>query len=232
MLHPAEWSASAEDQAAKLIRKVRDDYSVQLAPIHVQHLDAFNQTQFRRVLSLDSDATVMKSMDELFLLPSAPVAMPRAYWLDDTLSSQLMLVEPSLFEFRRILNAFEQRQSTDFDMEIVNELYGNDCITIPHRKYDLLTGEFRATEHHRYLGSKEEKWDPEQVLNETKFVHFSDWPLPKPWLPHSEEQELDFRPECRQTEEGEDCRDRDVWLGLYSDFAERREPWLMFIGCR
>jgi len=43
---------------------------------------AFNQTQYDRVLSLDSDSTVLKPMDELFLLPDCPVAMPRAYWLE------------------------------------------------------------------------------------------------------------------------------------------------------
>lgn len=62
-------------------------------------------------------------MDELFELPSAPVAMPRAYWLDKFyLSSQIVLLEPSEFEFKRILDAFEHRASNDFDMEIVNDL--------------------------------------------------------------------------------------------------------------
>lgn len=65
-------------------------------------------------------------------------------------------VEPSDFEFRRV------RQDDDFDMEIVNELYGKDRMIIPHRRYDLITGEFNEKEHHRYLGSKEEIWDPQK----------------------------------------------------------------------
>jgi hypothetical protein len=89
-------------------------------------------------------------------VPSAPVAMPRAYWLEHTLSSQLVLVEPSEFEFQRILEAFNSRASADFDMEIVNNLYGSNCMVIPHRKYDPLTDEFRAKEHRKYLGSEEE----------------------------------------------------------------------------
>lgn len=141
-------------------------------------------------------------MDELFLLPSAPVAMLRAYWIEDkpTLSSQLVLIEPSEYEFKRIQDAFEHRRNNEFDMEIVNDLYGKNCIIIPHRRYDLLTGEFKALDkghsHVNYLGSKEEVWDPEKVFNETKFIHFSDWPYPKPWLHPTEGQEEAATPSC------------------------------------
>lgn len=61
------------------------------------------------------------------------------------------------------------------------------------------------------------------MLEEAKFVHFSDWPLPKPWLPHTEEAYQKKLPVCREVENGQDCRDRDVWTGLYQDFMERRE---------
>lgn len=235
MMYPSNWNISDDNHVGKLIRQAQHKYNVQLSPIHIQHLEgdgtwadsftkllAFNQTQFKRVLSLDSDATVLKSMDELFLIPSSPVAMPRAYWLEKTLSSQLVLVEPSDFQFRRILKAFTSRSTNDFDMEIVNDLYGSDCIVIPHRKYDLLSGEFREKDHRKYLGSGEETWDPEKALEEAKYVHFSDWPLPKPWLPHEKEQEEKIMPACKPTSEGEDCRDRAVWQGLYADFARRK----------
>jgi alpha-N-acetylglucosamine transferase len=59
--------------AGQLLVKARDDYKVNLAPITVQHfglsatwadsftkLLAVNQTQYRRVLSLDSDGTVLQ----------------------------------------------------------------------------------------------------------------------------------------------------------------------------
>lgn len=161
-------------------------------------------------------------MDELFLLPSAPVAMPRAYWLDDTLSSQLVLIEPSKFEFQRILDALENRGGNDFDMEIVNNLYGKSCFIIPHRKYDLLTGEFKASEHHRYLGNKEEEWDPDKILDEAKFLHFSDWPYPKPWLSVSQASTDENQPKCHEKNGQQDCRDQVKWLWFYSDFKDRR----------
>nr|POE54452.1 glucose n-acetyltransferase 1 [Quercus suber] len=239
MLFPNTWKLERDIEAQKLLQKAVQEYNVKLQPVEIQHheynadktwaesftkLLAFNQTQYKRVLSLDSDATVLKSMDELFLLPSAPVAVPRAYWLDDepTLSSQVVLVEPSTFEFDRILRAMKNLTSGDFDMEIVNHLYAKDCFIIPHRKYDLLTGEFRQDEHRNYLGSEEEEWDPEKVLDEAKFLHFSDWPVPKPWIPAQNTVWRESMPKCTLVDGFEDCRNRETWLSIYDDFNQRR----------
>lgn len=186
---------------------------------------AFNQTQYERVLSLDSDSTVLQSMDELFLLPPCPVAMPRAYWLDKPyLSSQLVLIQPSKEEFARVKNAIDTAPGSDFDMEIVNNLYGRDCMIIPHRRYDLLTGEFRSKgQHLSYLGNEYEQWDPEKMLQEAKFLHFSDWPMPKPWIEASSAATTKSQPACDKDEhDNEDCRARDLWLQFYSDFKKRR----------
>lgn len=123
-----------------------------------------------------------QSMDELFLLPPVHVAMPRAYWLDFNdriLSSQVILLQPSEFEFDRIVKGIETAGSNDYDMEIVNTLYKDSALILPHRPYDLLTGEFRSKKHDKYLGNKEEMWDPDTTLEEAKFLHFSDWPVPK-----------------------------------------------------
>ncbi|TVY73416.1 Glucose N-acetyltransferase [Lachnellula suecica] len=185
---------------------------------------AFNQTQYDRVLSLDSDSTVLQNMDELFLLPAAPVAMPRAYWLDKPyFSSQVLLIQPSTQEFKRIDAAIKQATTAEFDMEIVNNLYGKTCMVLPHRPYDLLTGEFRSGNHSAYLGNASEKWDPAEVLKEAKFLHFSDWPVPKPWV---DGQHLmnEYQPLCKGLINGnEDCSERDLWRGFYADFEERRK---------
>lgn len=243
MMFPQEWVLDETTEEGRLLSKARDDFHVVLQPIEVQHfkteeekdntwsdsftkLLAFNLTSYKRVLSLDSDATVLQSMDELFLLPPSPVAMPRAYWLPEkpTLSSQLVLVQPSELEMNRVLEAFQNRSEDEFDMEIVNNLYGSYCTVLPHRRYDLLSGEFRNEDHHLYLGSKEEPWDPNTVYEEAKFIHFSDWPLPKPWKESSQEERDEVTPKCRARDDGtEDCRDRDMWLHLYEDFLERRE---------
>jgi hypothetical protein len=165
-------------------------------------------------------------MDELFLLPPCPVAMPRAYWLEQPfLSSQIVLIQPSADEFARVKEAIDTAKGGDFDMEIVNNLYSKDCMILPHRRYDLLTGEFRSKGlHTNYIGNTYERWDPEVMLKEAKFLHFSDWPMPKPWLPADEATKTKTQPECETDSNGnEDCRARDIWLGFYSDFKQRRK---------
>ena len=187
---------------------------------------AFNQTQYDRVLSLDSDATVLQPMDELFLLPPVPVAVPRAYWIKEgKLGSHIMLVQPTKQEFKRITDAIASAKGGDFDMEIVNDLYAKDCMILPHRRYAILTGEFRNLgSHETYLGNEYEVWDPAQALKEAKLVHFSDWPLPKPWISAGSSQVDDVKPKCVELSDGkEDCTARDIWLGIYFDFRERRK---------
>ncbi|KAL2217371.1 nucleotide-diphospho-sugar transferase [Thermoascus aurantiacus ATCC 26904] len=244
MMYPSEFRVDDPSSTdGRLLRKARDEYGVKLVPIQVQRrasndptwaesytkLLVFNQTQYDRVLSLDSDSTVLQTMDELFLLPPCPVAMPRAYWLnpdDRILSSQVLLIQPSEFEFKRVMDGMEHAGSSDYDMEIVNKLYRDSALVLPHRPYDLLTGEFRSKNHGSYMGNSEEPWDPEKILKEAKFLHFSDWPIPKPWI-HADKSIIEEKqPKCDKnphTGEEDDCRARDLWLGFYADFAKRRE---------
>jgi len=192
---------------------------------------AFNQTQYKRLLVLDSDMTLLKHMDELFFIPSHTVVLPRAYWLKNPfLSSHIMLIEPSTSEFLRVQKAIKKAAYGTYDMEIINELYGNDCAILPHRKYGLLTGEFRSKEHAKYMGS--EKWDPVVAIQEAKTVHFSDYPFPKPWQ-EAWWQEIDkTQPDCEVDAKGqEDCNARYIWLDLYEDFKERRKVRLPSFTC-
>ncbi|KAL7628423.1 N-acetylglucosaminyltransferase [Parahypoxylon ruwenzoriense] len=237
MMDPAETKPVSEE--AKLLVKARDEYKVKLVPVAVQRraggdatwaesftkLLAFNQTQYDRVLNVDSDATILQTMDELFLMPPCPVAMPRAYWLfpdNKILSSQLMLVQPSAVEFDRISQKMESAGRNDYDMEIVNQLYADSAMILPHRPYDLLTGEFRGDNHQNYLGTDREEWDPVAIYNEAKFLHFSDWPVPKPWIQMSDSMRQDKQPKCVTKGSQEDCSARDLWNGFYTDFAQRR----------
>ncbi|KAI5463600.1 nucleotide-diphospho-sugar transferase [Mariannaea sp. PMI_226] len=243
MMYPSHMLKSEDDNSsdARLLIKARDKYNVKLVPIAVQHRDkadatwadsftkllAFNQTQYSRVLSIDSDSILLQHMDELFVLPSVPVAMPRAYWLfpdNEILSSQVMLVEPSDIEFARIMKKVESSSSSDYDMEIVNYLYRDSALVLPHRRYDMLSGEFRGNDHARYLGSDVEPWDPAAAYSEAKLIHFSDWPLPKPWLSTPEDLRQQLAPECTSTTSGtEDCTARIIWNSFYTDFKKKRK---------
>jgi hypothetical protein len=176
------------------------------------------------VYPVEMDHThLMQHMDELFLLPAAPVAMPRAYWMEHFfLSSQLIVLEPSEAEWRRVQEAMEKHEGFDYDMDILNKLYGNSSTVIPHRKYDLITGEIKPKDHQAYLGTREE-WQVGRALAEAKYVHFSDWPMPKPWLEAAEEDWFKFMPPC-STLYGreEDCSDREAWVELRTNFTARR----------
>lgn len=166
-------------------------------------------------------------MDELFLLPPAPVAMPRAYWLfpdNEILSSQVLLVQPSDIEFARVMDKVKSASGGDYDMEIVNYLYRDHALVLPHRPYDMLTGEFRSDNHTKYLGSDREPWDPVAAYNEAKLIHFSDWPIPKPWLDTPEDLRLRMQPKCTNTTTGvENCAARDIWNSFYTDFKKKRK---------
>jgi len=82
MLYPQEWEVSsgvfedetdATDYEGKLLARARDGYGARLSPIQVQTYEnkndttwqdsytkllAFNQTQYKRVIALDSDGTL------------------------------------------------------------------------------------------------------------------------------------------------------------------------------
>ncbi|KAL2816084.1 glycosyltransferase family 8 protein [Aspergillus granulosus] len=245
LMYPSSYSVNEPDSSreSRLLRKARDEYGIKLIPIEVQrqHSDdsswaesytkllAFNQTQYDRVLSLDSDATILQHLDELFLIPPCPVAMPRAYWLDhdnNFLTSLLLLIKPSEFEFDRVMTAVSEAGPAEYDMDILNRLYKDSALVLPHRPYALLTGEFRSKIHTRYLGSSVEDWDPEKILMEAKLIHFSDWPIPKPWVAADPTMTQKHQPTCDlnpKTGQEDNCRSRDIWLGLYREFADHRK---------
>jgi hypothetical protein len=188
-------------------------------------------------------------MDELFLMPQCPLAIPRAYWLNPderVMSSQLLLIRPSKFEFNRIMEAINIAERSDYDMEIVNDLYRDSALILPHRPYTLLTGELRNDNHSKYMGNSNETWNPDAIMKEAKYVHFSDWPVPKvcppcslsagleklslltiqkPWIDPPSYIMDEKKPSCQMnisTGHLDDCRNRDYWLGLYADFTKRR----------
>ncbi|KAF7193706.1 Glucose N-acetyltransferase 1 [Pseudocercospora fuligena] len=197
---------------------------------------AFNQTQYRRVLALDSDSTIMQNLDHLFLLPSeVEIAMPRAYWESSNtfmmphspkLCSSMILLTPSEAAFNIVQWHTANRAASDYDMEIVNKLFyssSSDSVTmiLPHRGNILLTGEFRESNHSAYLGSNA-RWSARTALEEAHYVHFSDFPLPKPWAVQSYELLKGARPACGGEGVQNFCEEREAWDWLYRDFRERR----------
>lgn len=185
---------------------------------------AWGQSRYERVLHLDSDVTILKHLDELFLLPSTPVAMMRAYWDPPNkrnLSSRLILLQPSEEEHQRLMTTIraDLRQVGDYDMEILNRFYGDSAMVLPHQAYGLLSSEFRLDDHRNYVGNTFDPWDPETMLQEASLVHFLDEPFPKPWIMWPHNLYAEKHPRCTI----EDCRNKDIWVSLYDDFRKRRK---------
>jgi alpha-N-acetylglucosamine transferase len=175
-------------------------------------------------------ANLQKHMDELFTLPPTPLALPRAYWLPSSplkLTSALMLLTPSEFFFTHISTLISSAKTNEFDMEIVNT-YSDQCMVLPHRGYIVLTGEFQNPpgEHTRYLGVDRKNWNGTKILEEeVRYVHFSDWPVPKPWLAKDHILKENM-PKCwpaTVVDEKEDCGDQKRWLGFYDEYKKRRK---------
>lgn len=175
-------------------------------------------------------------MDELFLLPPATIAMPRSYWESQEphikLSSQLLLITPSTHQYERCKSAIDSAVANEYDMEIVNTLYRDMAMVLPHKIYDLYSREFRmGPDHKNYLGDdKEAVWDPDEAARTAKFLHFSDWPLPKPWIEPSQSMWQDNMPKCFNKDgtvlygKSESlCRERELWFKFYKDFKTRRK---------
>ena len=225
----------------------------------------FSQTDYLRVIHLDNDITLYEHLDDLFFLPAATMAMARAYWLAQSpvttpkgvlpelevnktafpLSPHIMVIEPSTLEGARIQAELKANPSspseTSLDVVILNKLYKDVAMVLPHRGLALRTGEFRrpVDDHQEYLGpisqpvpgfeghiSMVEKWDPHRALRQARLVHFAgDEPLPKPWISSPRELLKLIQPNCDsgETVVEAECQDRKVWLSIYNEFRKRRK---------
>lgn len=264
LLYPQEWVGNRDDLNRRLMRVAEQKFGVKSQPVHLLGADSkaenpgtlnkpsdwnlsvtkirvFELVQFDRVLHLDSDITLQQHMDELFLLPKTPIAMPRAYWSDGQpsswpLTSLIMLVEPNTHEIPAMMEILRKWQtqahytkSKKYDMDLLNHRFGASAMVLPHRPYAMLTAEFRRNNHSMYLGyhnghelDSRGKWDPDNALKEAKLVHFSDWPLPKPWIMWPVEGLAEMQPDCGGNTKWT-CREREIWKNLYSDFRLRRK---------
>ncbi len=237
----------------ELLLKARKEYNVELIPVDVIHnnlaywqgpnwsdsytkLLIFNQTQYSRVIMLDSDATILQNMDELFFIERSDAVLPRAYWLDKKkkmLSSHIMVVEPGREVFGKVMKEVKRamKKNAIYDMDIANRVFGKkpkgECVLLPHKPYALLTGEFRKERggHAGYLGADSGgrgEWSVGNVMKEAKMVHFSDDPLGKPWRANWPEI-TSMAPRCGGVDGVTSfCEERGVWVELYRDFERRR----------
>lgn len=105
-------------------------------------------------------------------------------------------------------------------MDVMNDLEKNRCLVLPSH-YDFLSGELRNTDHSAYLGNARLAWNATAELAKAAYVHFSDFPVPKPWLSSNEATAAaagTLFAEC-----SEPCPEKELWMGLYRTFREEMQ---------
>jgi hypothetical protein len=256
MFYPADWNPDEKNAnssktngltaRARLLRTATEAYFVKLAPLEILSADhperslwmgsytkllAFGLIEYKRILVISPDSTVLKNLDELFLFPSVPVAMPFIYRPEIPLptykySSQLLLVEPADDYFNSIKETIQRKGVNSSDLDIISTAIQRKPLRIPQRPYHFPTSEFRQRSHTAYITDRNtsEVWDPERMMGEAKVLQFDD-NVPKPWIKAKKGIMNGNMPMCRERDGfgATDCRDRAIWLGVYDMFRLRRE---------
>ena len=84
------------------------------------------------------------------------------------------------------LRPFDVISTSKGDATVINQMFRDSAMILPRRRLALLTGEFRNQDHSKYMAPDEdEKWNAMGEVSRSVLVHFSDWPLPKPWISRS-----------------------------------------------
>ncbi|KAF2011833.1 glycosyltransferase family 8 protein [Aaosphaeria arxii CBS 175.79] len=254
LMYPSDWDAKPSDSVnAKMLTYARSTFpNIYLEPVDristssgdptwaqsLTKFNAFRLSNYSRVLYFDSDSLVLNSLDHYFLAPLSRLAVPRAYWLNDidsasiaeqTICSHVMLLQPDQYYYDTIMN--ETQRSKNFDMEVINSLFKGSAMILPHRRLALLTGEFRTRDHQKYLREEPDaEWNAMAEVSRSVLVHFSDWPLPKPWKPRSQQQWEDAQPACDENDERDKekedrppCADRMMWSGFYETYDMEKQ---------
>ncbi|PYH49336.1 uncharacterized protein BP01DRAFT_378903 [Aspergillus saccharolyticus JOP 1030-1] len=233
LVHPPHWTPGSESPSGRLLHKAETAYGAKLIPIPgLRPLgDKVNWTDYTKLLAFNLTQYDRVNIDSLFRLDAAPLAAPRAYWLgpiDETmqLTPSLMLIQPSATEFTRIVSSIQDTYHAESEREIINRLYLDSAILLPHRDYLLPTRELRTDNHTDFLGSPYAPWDTSEILRQAKYLLFSDGPVANPWLrTPAAVWAGEQQPACGRAPltGAVDCRARDLWVGLYRGFVEERE---------
>lgn len=261
LYYPSAWhlqsadDKNADPQAraiARLLREASQEFTIVLQPTdNFQEHDnghiifenslrkflAFNLTQYDKVIVLDTDSIVTKSMDELFLLPATPMALPYVYLPEEkmwALSTALVMMSPSTLTFQQVRQALSKSWTDKkHDESVVLDMFESTLFRLPQRPYHLLSEQFRTRDQsaqNTWLYERE-KWDAADVMKAAKFVALWDPPMPGPWALKQEDLQtylppcalpIPVRPGIRRKPPARDCSNRNTWAKLYNDFSNRR----------
>ena len=85
----------------------------------------------KRVLILDADQIILKSLDHVFDLPAVDLAAPRAYWIGNGFTSAFLLISPSDRLWNKVADGMASIGAGVFDMDLVNKLFENTLMLLP-----------------------------------------------------------------------------------------------------
>jgi hypothetical protein len=96
----------------------------------MHHIDP----SLKRVIVIDSDQLILKPLDHLFHMDDLNVdlAAPRAYWIaKETFSTAFMVITLSDRVWRKVQTALENIRINQYDMDIANEVFGDEVLMLP-----------------------------------------------------------------------------------------------------
>ena len=144
-------------------------------------------------------------------LPSLLVQNQKLNHRNNFFATHIMVIKPSNEIFNELqkyvhnpwLWSLHKRHAlinkSDYDMEVLNKFIDNALQDnenfkvgiLPHKVYGVLTGEFRELLHEAFISEPQflpfitselnNQWQPYEIIQNIKLIHFSDSPIPKPW---------------------------------------------------
>ncbi|KAI8806246.1 nucleotide-diphospho-sugar transferase [Cladochytrium replicatum] len=95
----------------------------------------FNQTQYERIIYMDSDAVVVRDLDWMFDLPPYFTYFPRAYWLDQPfVNGQFYIIQPDHRLSKDLFDFFYRNEAENkvfYDMDVANEVLQSTASFLP-----------------------------------------------------------------------------------------------------
>jgi glycogenin glucosyltransferase len=128
----------------------------------------WRQTQFRKIVYIDSDVVALRAVDELFDLPAPFAAAPDVGW-PDAFNSGVMVISPNMGDYWALQTLAASGDSFDgADQGLLNQYY-------EHKDWHRLSFTYNCTP------SAEYQWEPAYRFHKSniKMVHFIG--KDKPW---------------------------------------------------
>ncbi|KAL7904187.1 alphaN-acetylglucosamine transferase [Trichoderma velutinum] len=150
-------------------------------------------SSLRRVLVLDSDQLIVRNVDAIFRMPSAELAAPSAYWLENSgITTTCMLIELSSGLWERVQEAITSILPDEYDMDIINRIFQKEIYRLPG-SYVTLNSHWEdrnvpiwfAANHSSAFPTDSSAQpasddDLEELYHQTDILHFT--AVGKPWM--------------------------------------------------